>query len=277
MRPYYLNIGGELQHFTMPQVMGIINVTPDSFYSESRAQTYDAVKRLTEKHVEEGAKFIDLGAVSTRPGSKFVDKDEELRRLEIGMEAIRDICPQIFVSVDTFRADVARIAIKELSANIINDISGGRADSKMFETIADLQVPYILMHMRGTPHTMMDFVEYNNVLCDVIRELAQQVSELNLLGVNDIIVDPGFGFSKTLEQNYAILRELQLFEAFHCPILVGFSRKSMVTKLLEVPQSKALNGTTALNIIALERGASILRVHDVAPAVEAVKIFSKLI
>lgn len=261
----------------MPEVMGIINVTPDSFYSESRAETYDAVRKLAEKHVKEGAKFIDIGAVSTRPGSKFVDKDEELRRLEIGMKAIRDVCPQMIVSVDTYRAEVARTAVKELSANIINDVSGGSADSNMFETIADLHVPYILMHMRGTPHTMMDFTDYDIIVRDVIGEVSQQVSKLNLLGVNDIIVDPGFGFSKTLEQNYAILRELKLFEIFNCPILVGFSRKSMVSKLLGVPQNEALNGTTALNIISLERGASILRVHDVSAAVEAVKVFSKLI
>lgn len=259
-----------------PAVMGILNVTPDSFHADSRASEHNSICEKVEQMVTEGARFIDIGGYSTRPGCHDVTPEEELRRIELGMEALRSVAPDIPVSIDTFRAEVAEYAVKNLSVNIINDISGGQLDHLMYDTVARLQVPYIIMHMRGTPQEMMVNTAYDDLLADVIRELANIVDRLNLLGVNDIIIDPGFGFSKTLEQNYLLLKHLDFFEDFHMPILVGISRKSMLTKLLNISTNDALEATTALNMAALQRGASILRVHDVAPAVQAVKIFKAL-
>jgi dihydropteroate synthase len=220
--------------------------------------------------------MIDIGAYSSRPGADDVTPDEEVERLARGMEILRKHNADIPVSVDTFRADVARKAITDLGCDIINDISGTNLDQNMAETVAELRCPYILMHMRGTPATMQQLTEYNDLTTDVLAELGERVAKLSMMGVNDIIIDPGFGFSKTLDQNYELMRNLKTFELFHRPILVGISRKSMLTRLLNINTADALNATTALNVMALERGASIIRVHDVAAARQAVDIYCKL-
>jgi dihydropteroate synthase len=271
-KSFTINLHGNLLSYDRPVIAGIINVTPDSFFAGSRTGTVPEVAKRVAKMIEEGADWLDLGAYSSRPGADEVSPEEEFNRLAVGMEAIRSVSKEIPVSIDTFRADVARKAITQLGADIINDISGGDLDKDMFDTVAELNVPYILMHMRGTPSTMSQLTEYTDVTADVIRELAEKINRLSLLGVNDIIVDPGFGFAKTLEQNYHMLNQLQLFEVFERPILVGISRKSMIYKALDCTPAEALNGTTILNTISLLNGASILRVHDVAPAVEAMKL-----
>lgn len=276
MTEFSLNIKGSLLQYSRPAVMGILNATPDSFYSGSRAQTQAEIAARAEKLVTEGADFIDIGAFSTRPGASQVSEAVESERLEIAVRITRDIAPRTPISVDTFRASVARKAVELWGADIINDVSGGNLDADMFDTVADLRVPYILMHMRGGVADMMQHTAYGNVTADVISELSERVERLALLGVNDVIIDPGFGFSKTLEQNYELLRNLKLLEVFNRPVLVGISRKSMVTRLLGVSADEALNGTTVLNTLALERGASILRVHDVRAAKEAVEIYCAL-
>lgn len=272
MTEFSLNIKGSLLQYSRPAVMGILNATPDSFYSGSRAQTRADIAARAEKLVTEGADFIDIGAFSTRPGASQVSEAVESERLEMAVRITRDIAPRTPISVDTFRASVARKAVELWGADIINDVSGGNLDADMFDTVADLRVPYILMHMRGGMADMMQHTAYGNVTADVISELSERVERLALLGVSDVIIDPGFGFSKTLEQNYELLRNLKLLEVFNRPVLVGISRKSMVTRLLGVSADEALNGTTVLNTLALERGASILRVHDVRAAKEAVEI-----
>lgn len=276
--PFSLNISGRLVEYVKPAVMGIVNVTPDSFYGGSRTFLAEQVRDRVKKLVEEGADFIDIGAYSSRSGANEVSPEEELRRIETGMEQIRKIAPEIPVSIDTFRADVARESVKNLSVNIINDISGGDLDAKMFATVAELKVPYILMHMRGTPANMQSLTDYGSegVTASVLRNLAEKVNRLALLGVNDIIIDPGFGFAKTLDQNYELLAEMEVFCSLECPVLVGVSRKSMITKYLGIASEEALNGTTVINTLALERGAAILRVHDVKEAVETVKLYSKM-
>lgn len=271
MQPFFLNIKGQLHEYDRPTVMGILNVTPDSFFSGSRAQTIDDIKSRVLQLIAEGADFIDIGAYSTRPGHSDISVDEELRRLETGMEALRSVAPDAIVSVDTFRAEVAKRAVLDMSADIVNDISGGSLDENMFETVATLQVPYVLTHMFPDDHA-----DYDHLLPDIITDMAEKINRLDLLGVNDVIVDPGIGFGKTLDQNYILLRNLDLFHVFHMPILVGLSRKSMITKLLGINSEEALNGTTALNMIALQRGAAILRVHDVAPAKQAITLCSQL-
>lgn len=270
--PFSINREGELIEFSHPQVMGILNITPDSFYDTSRVTEEKAIASRIEQIISEGANIIDIGAYSSRPGAEIVSVDEEYRRLKLGMKILRSINSNILVSVDTFRADIARKAIEELDADIINDISGGDLDEKMFETVAQLNVPYIIMHMRGTPENMMTMTEYSNVTVDVIKSLAEKVNRLALLGVNDIIVDPGFGFSKTIGQNYELLKNLEIFHELDKPLLVGVSRKSMIYRSLDTTPQNALNGTTVLNTIALLAGASILRVHDVKEAVEAIKL-----
>ena len=277
--PFSLNISGKLIEYQSPAVMGIVNVTPDSFFGGSRTFDADAISIRVQKLIDDGADMIDIGAYSSRQGADDVSPAEELRRIELGMKQIRQIAPEIPVSIDTFRADVAREAVKNLSVNIINDISGGDLDKNMFNTVAELKVPYILMHMRGTPATMQSLTDYGQigVTAAVIQDLAKKINSLALLGVNDIIVDPGFGFSKTLDQNYELLASLEAFHCLECPILVGVSRKSMITKYLGISSDDALNGTTVINTLALERGAAILRVHDVKPAAEAVKLFCKTI
>lgn len=277
MKPFSLNIRGRLLQFDRPAVMAIINVTPDSFYSASRHNESDDIARAVEQAINDGADFIDLGACSTRPGATPVDADEELRRLQLGLRAIRSVSTDIPVSVDTFRASVARRCICDYGADIINDISGGDLDLDMFETVAELDVSYILMHLRGNPATMQTLTDYpDGVTTGVIRELYSKFNRLRSLGVKDIIIDPGFGFAKTLEQNYTLLRQLSELQIFGLPILAGLSRKSMATKLLDIDPADALCATTALNTLALVGGASILRVHDVLPARQAIQIFSAL-
>lgn len=276
-RPFSLNINGCLKEYNRPQVMGIINVTPDSFYEGSRNINCRDVATRVERMLEDGVDFIDLGGYSSRPGGESVSIEEELNRVKIGLSAIRSVSRDIPVSVDTFRSEVARRSIEEWGADIINDISGGDLDTEMFDTISTLGVPYIMMHMRGCPENMQTFTDYNDITSDVTLELSLKLQRLRLLGVSDVIIDPGFGFSKTLEQNYDLLRHLDVFtEAFDEPVLVGVSRKSMIYKALEISADEALNGTTVLNTISLVGGASFLRVHDVKEAVEAVKLYTKL-
>lgn len=270
---YSINIGGRLMTIDRPQVMGILNVTPDSFYSGSRCGVDEAVIRgRVRQMLDEGADMIDIGGYSSRPGADDISPEEELERLRTGLKIIAEEAPYMIVSVDTFRADVARRCVEECGAHIINDISGGDLDSDMFATVASLHVPYILMHMRGTPATMTRLTDYECVTADVIKDLQAKACKLRLLGVNDIIIDPGFGFSKTVEQNYELMRNLNEFINMNFPILVGISRKSMIYRLLGTSAEEALNGTTVLNTMAALQGSHILRVHDVKAAVETVKI-----
>lgn len=272
VKPYSLNIKGRLVEINRPQVMGILNVTPDSFFTDSRSFDADAISHRVATMVAEGADMIDIGAYSSRSGAGEVSVTEEMQRLERGMAIVRKIAPSILVSVDTFRADVARYAVESLGVDMVNDISAGLLDDNMVATVAQLKVPYIAMHMRGTPTTMSEMTQYDNVVADVMRELSQRINEFTLAGINDIIIDPGFGFAKTTEQNYELLQNLELFHELGYPLLVGVSRKSMIYRALGVTPDNALNGTTVVNTIALQAGASILRVHDVKQAVEAVKI-----
>ena len=276
MESFSLNIKGQLHEFSKPLVMGVLNVTPDSFHSDSRAMDEGAIAARAAKLVAEGVDIIDVGAFSTRPGASEVSEDEEIARLSKALPLVKAIAQKALVSVDTFRARVARKCVEDFGVDIINDVSGGNLDDSMFETVAELQVPYVLGHMRGTVSDMMEFTDYENVVRDVLSELGDRLQQLALLGVNDVIIDPGFGFSKTLEQNYALLHDLKLLQLFHRPILVGFSRKSMITKLLGIKSDEALNGTTVLNTLALDRGASILRVHDVLEAKQTVALWHKV-
>lgn len=258
--------------FERPQVMGILNITPDSFYDGSRSFYAEIINHRIDTMINEGVDIIDIGAYSSRPGANEVSPQEEMQRLEMGMNLLHKKNVSIPISVDTFRAEVAKYAVETLGADIINDISAGLLDDGMIATIAQLKVPYIAMHMRGNPTTMNDCCDYNNITADVINELSQQINRLTLAGVNDIIIDPGFGFAKTLEQNYELLRNLELLHELGYPLLVGVSRKSMIYKTLETTANEALNGTTVVNTIALQAGAAILRVHDVKAAHEAIKI-----
>lgn len=275
MTPFTLTIRGRLRLFETPQVMGILNVTPDSFYDGSRTPRSlpEAVAARAARLLDEGADMIDIGGYSTRPGAEDVSSDEELRRLETGIEAVRRLSAEIPVSVDTFRAEVARRAVEQMGADIINDVSGGLLDPDIYRVAAETGAPYILMHMRGTPATMQqhtDYSDYGGVLPGVAAELHKALTALNLAGVRDVIVDPGFGFSKTAAQNYELMRRLPELTALldGLPLLVGISRKSMIYKSLGLTPADALPGTTALNALAIERGAAIIRVHDVAPAVQ---------
>lgn len=273
---FTLNLHGKLIEYTRPAVMGIINVTPDSFFDGSRCADVSEISARASRMAAESADFIDIGAYSTRPGASVVGIDEEIARLRMAIPAIKCAAPEIPLSVDTFRAEVARISVEELGADIVNDVSGGNLDPAMFDTVAELGVPYILGHSRGDIADMMEYTQYEDVTADVLSELGDRVQQLALLGVNDVIIDPCFGFSKTLDQNYELLANLKLFELFHRPILVGISRKSMVSRPLDITAQEALPGTIALNTLALERGASILRVHDVLPNVQTVRIYEKL-
>lgn len=276
MKPFTLNIRGRLLTFEQPAVMGIVNVTPDSFYAGSRTFDEGAIAAAVAKMIAEGADMLDVGAYSSRPGADEVSPEEEATRLERGLRTVRAIAPEIPVSIDTFRADIARKAITEWGADIINDISGGNLDEKMFDTVAELQAPYILMHMRGKPADMQEYACYDDVTADVLSEIGDRLQRLALMGVNDIIIDPGFGFSKTTEQNFQLLDNLKTFGLLHRPILVGVSRKSMITKTLGITTDEALNGTTVINTLALDRGAAILRVHDVRAARQAVILHEKM-
>lgn len=272
-----LNLSGRLVSLEKPLVMGIVNVTPDSFFAGSRIDGAKALRERLDTLVREGAALADLGAYSSRPGAEEVSPEEERRRLRPALQILRDEYPDLPISVDTFRSDVARMAVEEYGASMINDISGGGLDPAMYRTMTELQVPYILMHMKGDPKTMQQQASYSDVTLEVIDYFAQRVGQLLELGVHDIILDPGFGFSKTTAQNYELLAQLgSLVDAFAQPLLVGVSRKSMIYRPLGITPEEALSGTTFVHALALERGAKILRVHDVRPAVEAVQLYEEL-
>ena len=276
MKDKYINVNGRLMDLSTPRVMGILNVTPDSFYAGSRMQTEEAIAQRVRQIVDEGADMIDIGAYSSRANADHVSQEEEMERLRMGLAVLRRVAPEAVVSVDTFRADVARMCVEEYGVAIINDIAAGEMDGKMFETVADLRVPYIMMHMQGTPQNMQQRPHYDNLLKEVFLYFAKKVQQLRDLGVKDMILDPGFGFGKTLEHNYELLAHLEDFSVFELPLLVGVSRKSMIYKLLDTTPADALNGTTVIDTICLLKGADILRVHDVRQAVETVKIVEKM-
>lgn len=271
-----INIKGQLLSLDEPQVMGILNVTPDSFYAGSRKQTEAAIIDRIETILREGASIIDVGGYSSRPDAAEVSETEEMQRLEMALQPLLQHYPDVVVSVDTFRSSVARQCVEKYGVAMINDISGGELDERMFDTVAQLRVPYIMMHMRGTPQTMQQQTDYEDVTADLLKYFSQKLERLFRLGVNDVILDPGFGFSKTLIQNYELMRHLGDFRIFGLPLLVGVSRKSMIYKLLEMTPEESLNGTTVLHTYALLQGADILRVHDVRAAKEAIRIVQQL-
>ena len=267
-----INIRGQLVDLSRPVVMGILNITPDSFFDGGQYRTQKEIIARCEQIIDQEALIIDVGAYSSRPGAESVSEAEEWRRIENALKSIRQSFPDVYLSLDTFRSEIARRAVNDYGVDIINDIYGGRADEKMFETIGELKVPYILMHMQGDPQTMQKAPQYDDVVADISMFFAERVNRLHSLGVNDIILDPGFGFGKTLQHNYTILARLQEFLLHEMPVCVGVSRKSMIYKLLGVSAGESLNGTTVLNTLALLNGANILRVHDVKEAVESIKL-----
>lgn len=262
--------------FDKPLVMGILNLTPDSFFDGGQYIDTDSILKRAKQIIAEGADMIDLGAYSTRPGAKDIDVEEEWRRMQPALSCIRKELPDAILSIDTFRSELVRRVVGEFGACIVNDISGGTMDDKMFETVAELKVPYIMMHIKGTPQTMQTQAVYEDLMTDLIQFFKQRVSRLNDLGAKDIIIDPGFGFGKTMEHNYEIMAQLKDFKSLQLPLLIGISRKSMIYKLLGGEAKDSLNGTTALNMVALMGGANILRVHDVKEAVECVKLYNKM-
>jgi dihydropteroate synthase len=269
-----LNCRGELIDLSQPKVMGIINVTPDSFYAGSRQMDLNSVLKQAEKMLAEGATFLDVGGYSSRPGAEDVSLEEESQRVLPAIQAVIKEFPRAFVSVDTFRSSIAQQAV-DVGACMVNDISGGELDNQMFSTIAELQVPYVLMHMRGTPQTMTQHTDYEDLIKDIMDYFHPKVYQLRLMGVKDCMVDVGFGFSKTIEQNFTLLNALDYFKMLEKPLLVGLSRKSMIWRTLKTDAEHALNGTTTLHTIALIKGASILRVHDVREAVETIELVGK--
>lgn len=271
-----LNLRGKLYSLCEPKIMGILNVTPDSFYAESRTSDEEHIAVRVQQLMDDGADMIDIGGYSSRSGADDVSPEEEMNRLRRGLRVVRRLYPEVPISVDTFRADVARMCVEEEGADIINDISGGMMDRQMFRTVARLGVPYILMHMQGTPDTMQQAPHYDNLRREVMLYFAERIDRLCQMGAKDIIVDPGFGFGKTLEHNYELFHHLDDFNLFNLPLLVGISRKSMIHKLLGGTPQTSLNGTTVLNTIALMKGVHILRVHDVKEAVEAKRIVMKM-
>lgn len=270
-----INCKGQLIDLTQPKIMGILNLTPDSFFDGGKFKDKIEIVSQVEKMLHDGATFIDVGAYSSRPNAEFVTEEEELVRLLPIIELLVENFPDILLSVDTFRSQVAKKAILK-GAVLVNDISAGLLDEKMIETVADLKVPYIMMHMRGNPQTMQNLCNYDDIVKEMIHYFSERISIARSFGMNDIIIDPGFGFAKTREQNFEVLRKLELFSMLDLPILAGISRKSMIYKTLENTAEEALNGTTVLNTIALQKGAKILRVHDVKEAVECVTLFNKL-
>ncbi len=267
-----LRIRGKIIELSAPKIMGILNVTPDSFYDGGRYTSDKLIIERVHRMIGEGADFIDVGAYSSRPGAVHISEKEEIKRLEPALKAIRKHFPDCLLSVDTFRPGIARFAVENFQVDIINDIFAGAADSAMFKTIADLGTPYIIMHMKGTPQDMQKKPTYQDVTKEILMFFSDKLREIRLAGVNDIIIDPGFGFGKTIEHNYTILRQLDTFKILELPIMAGLSRKSFIYKVLNVTPEESLNGTTVLNTIALVNGASILRVHDVKEANEAIKI-----
>ncbi len=274
-RKLTINCGGELLDLSIPKIMGILNITPDSFFDGERYSTKEEILVQVNKMINYGCDIVDIGAYSSRPGAKNISIAEELNRLCPVLEIIRNEFPDIILSVDTFRSEVAKNVVENFNVNIINDISAGELDDNMFETVAKLNIPYILMHMKGSPDNMQENPEYNNVIKEVIDYFAVKIEKLKLLGVNDLIIDPGFGFGKTLEHNYQLLKYLDDFKILELPILVGISRKSMINKLLEITPEEALNGTSVLNTLAIINGTNILRVHDVKEANESIKLCTK--
>ncbi|EKT4499640.1 dihydropteroate synthase [Flavobacterium psychrophilum] len=270
-----INCKGQLIDLSTPKVMGILNVTPDSFYDGGRFVSEKNILIQVENMLQDGANFIDIGGQSSKPKAAIVSIDEELKRVVSIVDLILKKFPETMISIDTFNSKVAQIAV-ENGAAIINDISAGNLDDNMFETIAKLQVPYIMMHMRGTPQTMQEMTNYDDLVKDILFYFSEKVAKARSFGINDLIIDPGFGFAKTLEQNFELLNKLELFEMLELPILVGVSRKSMIYKTLETTPENALNGTSVLNTISLTKGGNILRVHDVKEAVECVKLYAML-
>jgi dihydropteroate synthase len=275
-KPRYINCGGQLIDLGIPKVMGILNITPDSFFAGSRYHSDGEILTAAGRMLEDGASFLDIGGYSSRPGASFITEEEEGRRVIRAIKLIRTEFPDAVLSVDTFRADIARRAVEEAGANIINDISGGDADAGMFSTVEKLSVPYIMMHMKGDPATMQNNAVYDDIAGDILKFFGERIFRLRTAGVKDIIIDPGFGFAKSAGHNFELLRRLDDLSITGLPLLVGISRKSMVWKTLGIKADDALNGTTALHAIALYKGADILRVHDVKEAVQTIKLVSKL-
>jgi dihydropteroate synthase len=270
-----INCKGNLIDLTTPKVMGILNITPNSFYDGGKYRTEAEILYQAEVMLDEGATFIDVGAYSSKPNAEFVSELEELERIVPVINLLLKQFPEAIVSIDTFRSEVAKAAI-ENGAALINDISAGNLDERMMETIAHYKVPYVMMHMRGNPETMQSLTHYNNIIKEMILYFSEKVAKARSLGINDLILDPGFGFAKTIEQNYEVLQKLELFQMLELPILAGVSRKSMIYKLLNINAQEALNGTIVLNTVALTKGAAILRVHDVKEAMECVTLFNKI-
>ena len=270
-----INCHGTLVDLSSPKVMGILNVTPNSFFDGGKYGDEKSMLSQAEKMLAEGATFIDIGAYSSKPSAEFVSEDEEIERLVPMVKSVLQSFPNALISVDTFRANVAKAAV-ENGACIINDIAAGSLDDKMISTVAELQVPYIMMHMKGNPQTMQGSAHYENVTKEILFYFSEKIAQARSLGINDLIVDPGFGFAKSLEQNFEVMDNLELFQTLELPLLVGVSRKSMVYKTLETTPEFALNGTSVLNTIALQKGANILRVHDVKEALECVKLYNSL-
>ena len=271
-----INIKGKLMDFSSPKIMGILNITPDSFYDGGMFDSNKKILKQVEKMLEDGADIIDIGGCSSKPGSKKVITDDEIKRVIPTIELIKSKFNEAIISVDTFRSEVAKKAVNS-GASIVNDISAGELDPNMFNSVAELGIPYIMMHMQGSPQTMQNKPKYNNVVNDIITNLSKKIFRARELGIIDIVVDPGFGFGKTLEHNYQILNDLSFFKELDCPILVGISRKSMIYKILNNDPKNALNGTTCLNTVALSKGANILRVHDVKEAKEIIKLTNFLV
>jgi dihydropteroate synthase len=270
-----LNLGGTLMELATPRVMGILNVTPDSFYDASRVtEPFQAVEKAKEM-IQQGADILDVGAVSSRPGAPEISESEELERLSPVLEALREAFPDFPISVDTWRSGIASTVNERFGIQMINDISAGNLDPEMFPTMARLGIPYIIMHMQGTPANMQEDPVYENVVDELLQFFAEKVHRLRKMGLNDIILDPGFGFGKTLEQNYELLAQFESFRIFELPLMAGISRKSMIYRLLDSEPDAALNGTTAAHMALLIKGASLLRVHDVQAAVETIKIFQQ--
>lgn len=270
-----INCKQSLIDFSIPKVMGIVNITPDSFYDGGKSTSEAAILKQVEKMLKDGATFIDVGGYSSRPNAEDISVQEEIDRAIPAIELILSHFPDTLISIDTFRSEVARTAV-ESGAAMVNDISGGDLDSKMIQTVAELQVPYIVMHMRGTPKTMTQLTDYDNITTEVIYDLSAKIREARAAGINDIIVDPGFGFAKTPRQSFELLKNLKLLQTLEAPILSGVSRKSFIYKTLQITPQEALNGTTVMNTIAILNGSAILRVHDVKEATECIKLLQNL-
>ncbi len=272
-----INCRGKLLDLSEPKIAGILNVTPDSFYDGGRYTSEDKIIKRAEQLIEEGSDIIDIGAFSSRPDAKLISSEEEKKRLVPALTVIRKRFPGLIISVDTYRSEIADFVVNNFEADIINDISGGNFDDKMFETIAKLQVPYIIMHIKGTPETMQKNPVYDDVVKDLLKYFSEKIESAKKIGINDIITDPGFGFGKTINHNYQLLNQLEIFKITGRPVMVGLSRKSMIYKLQDLKPGDVLPGTLALNMIALQKGANILRVHDVKETKQVIEVYKKLI